>query len=78
MSVPAASSLNELCFLLLFFCKNLVMQSFTVSKVILVITVNNGVLWFETATNVWVNTGNCFALHEFVFCTFFTRYFLFC
>lgn len=52
MSVPAASSLNELCFLLMFFCKNLVMQSFTVSKVILVITVNNGVLWFETATNV--------------------------
>lgn len=48
MSVPAASSLSEWGFLLLYFCKNLVMQGFTVSKAILVIMVNNGILWFET------------------------------
>lgn len=41
-----------------------------VSKVILVIMISNGVLWFETVTNVWVNNDSYFALHKFIFCTF--------
>lgn len=79
MNVPAASSLSELHFLLLCFCmdKNLVVQSFTVSKVILVIMFSNEVLWFETVISVWVNNDTYFSLHSFYFVLFSTIIFCF-